>query len=109
VWAATWTCATSRRAPSCYLPVEVAGALFSVGDTHAAQGDGEVCGTAIESPMRVALKFELIEQTPLAFPRFRTPGPVTRHLDEKGYDVATGIGPDLMQAARAAVAGWSIC
>ena len=36
-----------------YLPVEVAGALFSVGDTHAAQGDGEVCGTAIESPMDV--------------------------------------------------------
>ena len=34
-----------------HLPVEVAGALFSVGDTHAAQGDGEVCGTAIESPM----------------------------------------------------------
>jgi acetamidase/formamidase len=34
-----------------YLPVEVAGALFSVGGTHAAQGDGEVCGTAIESPM----------------------------------------------------------
>ena len=86
-----------------YLPVEVAGALFSVGDTHAAQGDGEVCGTAIESPMRVTLKFELIEQTPLAFPRFRTPGPVTRHLDAKGYDVATGIGPDLMEAARAAV------
>ena len=38
-----------------YLPVEVAGALFSVGDTHAAQGDGEVCGTAIESPMSVVL------------------------------------------------------
>ena len=34
-----------------YLPVEVEGALFSVGDTHAAQGDGEACGTAIESPM----------------------------------------------------------
>ena len=34
-----------------YLPVEVEGALFSVGDTHAVQGDGEVCGTAIESPM----------------------------------------------------------
>jgi acetamidase/formamidase len=86
-----------------YLPVEVKGALFSVGDTHAAQGDGEVCGTAIESPMRVALKFDLVKQTPLAFPRFRTPGPVTRHLDAKGYDVATGIGPDLMEAARAAV------
>jgi acetamidase/formamidase len=86
-----------------YLPVEVAGALFSVGDTHAAQGDGEVCGTAIESPMRVALKFDLIKRTPLSFPRFTTPGPVTRHLDAKGYEVTTGIGPDLMEAARAAV------
>ena len=86
-----------------FLPVEVQGALFSVGDTHAAQGDGEVCGTAIESPMRVALQFELIKQTPLTFPRFRTPGPVTRHLDARGYEVATGVGPDLMKAARAAV------
>jgi acetamidase/formamidase len=86
-----------------FLPVEVAGALFSVGDTHAAQGDGEVCGTAIESPMRVALQFDLLKQTSLSFPRFRTPGPVTRHVDAKGYEVATGIGPDLMQAARAAV------
>jgi acetamidase/formamidase len=34
-----------------YLPIEVDGAIFSVGDTHAAQGDGEVCGTAIESPI----------------------------------------------------------
>jgi acetamidase/formamidase len=86
-----------------FLPVEVAGALFSVGDTHAAQGDGEVCGTAIESPMRVALHFDLIKRTPLTFPRFRTPGPVTRHLDAKGYEVTTGIDSDLMQAARAAV------
>lgn len=88
-----------------YLPVEVTGALFSVGDTHAAQGDGEVCGTAIESPMSVALHFELIKQTPLVFPRFTTPGPVTRHLDAKGYEVTTGIGPDLMEAARCAVRG----
>jgi acetamidase/formamidase len=86
-----------------FLPIEVKGALFSVGDTHAAQGDGEVCGTAIESPMQVALQFDLIKQTPLSFPRFRTRGPVTRHLDAKGYEVATGIGPDLMEAARAAV------
>ncbi len=85
------------------LPVEVRGALFSVGDTHAAQGDGEVCGTAIESPMRVALQFDLIKRTALRFPRFTTPGPVTRHLDASGYEVATGIGPDLMEAARAAV------
>ncbi len=88
-----------------YLPVEVAGGLFSVGDTHACQGDGEVCGTAIESPCSVAAKFELVKGANLAFPRFTTPGPVSRHLDAKGYEVTTGIGPDLMEGARAAVTG----
>ncbi len=88
-----------------YLPIEVKGALFSVGDTHAAQGDGEVCGTAIESPCTVSAKFEIVKGANLAFPRFRTAGPVSRHLDGKGYDVATGIGPDLMTAAKDAVSG----
>ncbi len=86
-----------------YLPVEVEGALFSVGDTHAVQGDGEVCGTAIESPMTVALTFDVEKQANLKTPRFTTPGPVVRHLDAKGYEVTTGIGPDLMQSARSAV------
>ncbi len=88
-----------------YLPVEVAGALFSVGDTHAAQGDGEVCGTAIESPMDVVLTLDLVKGADLRFPRFTTAGPVTRHLDAKGYEVTTGIGPDLMSGARDAVSG----
>ncbi len=88
-----------------YLPVEVAGALFSVGDTHAAQGDGEVCGTAIESPMDVVLTLDLVKDADLRFPRFTTAGPVTRHIDAKGYEVTTGIGPDLMSGARDAVSG----
>ena len=88
-----------------YLPVEVNGALFSVGDTHAAQGDGEVCGTALESPMEVALTFDLVKGETLPFPRFETPGPVSRHFDGKGYLVTTGIDPDLMQCARQAVSG----
>ena len=88
-----------------YLPVEVAGGLFSVGDTHATQGDGEVCGTAIESPCSLAANFELIKNANLAFPRFTTPGPVARHMDVKGYEVTTGIGPDLMEGAKAAVSG----
>ena len=88
-----------------YLPVEVAGGLFSVGDTHAAQGDGEVCGTAIESPMSVALKFDLVKSANLIFPRFTTPGPVDRHVDARGFEVTTGIGADLMEGARNAVAG----
>ena len=87
-----------------YLPVAVKGALFSVGDTHAAQGDGEICGTAIESPIAVAARFELVKGANLLSPRFTTPGPVSRHLDGAGYEVTTGIDPDLMMAAKAAVA-----
>jgi acetamidase/formamidase len=88
-----------------YLPVQVAGALFSLGDTHAAQGDGEVCGTAIESPLSVTAKFDVGKGANLRFPRFVTHGPVTRHVDSKGYDVTTGIGPDLMEAAKNPVRG----
>ena len=95
----------NRAGTELYLPVEVAGGLFSVGDTHAAQGDGEVCGTAIESPMEVALRFDLVKGADLAFPRYDTPGPVARHFDQKGYHVTTGIGPDLMEGTRAAVSG----
>jgi acetamidase/formamidase len=86
-----------------YLPIEVAGALFSVGDTHAAQGDGEVCGTAIESPMNAVFSFDLEKRAGLKMPRFTTNGPVTRHFDSAGYEVTTGIGPDLMEGSRAAV------
>lgn len=86
-----------------YLPIEVEGALFSIGDTHAAQGDGEVCGTAIESAMNVALTLDLVKDANLSMPRFTTPGPVSRHLDEKGYEVTTGVGPDLWTGAKAAL------
>jgi acetamidase/formamidase len=86
-----------------YLPIEVEGALFSVGDCHAAQGDGEVCGTAIESPMTVVLSFDLVKGVNLKAPRLTTAGPVGRHFDVKGYEVTTGINPDLFQGARDAV------
>jgi acetamidase/formamidase len=88
-----------------YLPVQVKGALYSIGDPHAAQGDGEVCGTAIESPMSVRAKIDLVKGGNLPFPRYVCPRPVTRHLDAKGYDVTTGIGPDLMEASKNAVRG----
>lgn len=86
-----------------YLPVEVEGALFSLGDIHAAQGDGEVCGTAIEAPMSVTVELDLVKGGGGPTPRFRTDRPVTRHFDAKGYDVTTGIEPDLMEAAKNAV------
>ena len=58
---------------SLFLPVAVAGGLFSVGDGHAAQGDGEVCGTAIECPMdNVSLPFKLHPDLQLKTPRIKT-------------------------------------
>ena len=85
-----------------YLPVETAGGLLSIGDTHAAQGNGELAGTALESPMAVALKVDLIKDARLKGPQFTTAGPVSRHLDAKGYHVTCGVSPDLFEAARMA-------
>jgi acetamidase/formamidase len=51
-----------------YLPVLQRGALFSCGDAHAAQGDGEVCINGIECPADVSLRFHLHKQQPLAGP-----------------------------------------
>jgi acetamidase/formamidase len=57
-----------------YLPIEVEGGLFSVGDGHAVQGDGEISVTAIECPMdRVDLTFDLLDDMPLSTPIARTP------------------------------------
>ena len=57
-----------------YLPVAVAGGLFSVGDGHGAQGDGEICGTAIECPMeRVDLTFRVRPDLHFTLPRAQTP------------------------------------
>lgn len=88
------------RGAKLWLPVQVPGALFSVGDTHAAQGDGEVCGTAIESPMTIQLRFGLVKDTGLRRPQFEISRPPTGHVDERGYYVTTGIAPDLMRAAK---------
>ena len=53
-----------------YLPVNAPGALLYLGDGHAAQGDGEVAGTAIEVPLRVRLQVDLIKRKKIAWPRF---------------------------------------
>lgn len=53
-----------------YLPVNVAGGLFYFGDGHAAMGDGEIAGTAIEVPMRARLQFDLVKGKHTNWPRF---------------------------------------
>ena len=80
-----------------YLPIAVPGALFSVGDGHAAQADGEVCGTAIECPMeRVELTFRLRDDLHLTMPRAQTPaGWITFGFDTN-LNEATMIALDAM-------------
>lgn len=88
-----------------YLPVEVQGGLFSVGDGHATQGDGEVCGTAVETALNLRLSFDLIKGVNIKSPQFETKL-AFKNIDSEKEDsiyVTTGIAPDLMAAARDAV------
>ena len=55
-----------------YLPIEVEGALFAAGDVHAAQGDGEICGTAVEVPASLTFKFELLKHKKIEWPRIES-------------------------------------
>ncbi len=84
-----------------YLPIQVPDALFSVGDTHAAQGDGEVCGTAIEAPMGAVMRFSLSDRG-ISAPEYSLP-PFARVPDPAGYHATVGMGSDLHEAAREAV------
>src|SRR5581483_388862 len=84
-------------------PVLVEGALFSCGDGHAAQGDGEVCITAIECNMTSTLRFTLHKGRETPELEFRTAGPLLPRTNRAGWHVTTGHGPDLMEAARNAV------
>ena len=62
-----------RIGTTLYLPVGVEGALLSVGDTHSAQGDGEVCGTAIETAMEVSLRLSVRRDFRVDAPEYRVP------------------------------------
>lgn len=78
-------------------PVTVEGGLLSLGDGHAAQGDGEVCGTAIETSAVATLRITLERDRALSAPILVTDARAQR----TGRALATtGIGPDLLVAAR---------
>jgi acetamidase/formamidase len=83
--------------------VGVEGALFSLGDTHAAQGDGEVCGTAIETAMDVVLRLSVRKDVRIDAPQYDVPAGAIAVHEQTSYHVCTGVGPDLMEAARDAV------
>ncbi|HJT63990.1 MAG TPA: acetamidase/formamidase family protein, partial [Candidatus Limnocylindria bacterium] len=83
-----------------YLPVFVPGANLSMGDGHATQGDGEVCGTAIETPMRATVRVTARNDLHLTGPEFEAAAdPWAGQRQGRRY-ATDGIGPDLMTAAR---------
>jgi len=77
-----------------YLPVNVKGALFYFGDGHAAMGDGEVAGSAVEVPMRAKFRFELVKGKSTGWPRFENEREI----------MTTGIYRPVDDAVRIAVA-----
>jgi len=92
-----------------YYPVYVNGAKFSVGDGHMAQGDGEVCVTAIETLMAVTCRFKVIKNTIIESPQAIVPHAnptdfaLTPEMRAKGFYHTTGVGPNLMSDAKQAV------
>jgi acetamidase/formamidase len=78
-----------------YLPIPVDGARFSAGDGHAAQGDGEVSGTAIEAPVKAQVTLDIRDDLELEWPIAR--------ID--GAWLAFGFDEHLGRAARVAVDG----
>jgi acetamidase/formamidase len=86
-----------------HLPVLTPGALLSIGDAHAAQGDGEVSGTGIEMAATVTMRLDLVKGTGLDQPRAITNG---QPLSIPGpCHVTVGSEPDLREAARSALLG----
>ena len=88
---------------SLFLPVFVPGARFSIGDGHATQGDGEVCGTAIETPMHATVRLTVRKDVHVTAPEFLAAADPNAALRNGPRYATDGIAPDLMVAARDAV------
>jgi acetamidase/formamidase len=83
-----------------YLPVQVPGGRLSIGDPHAAQGDGELCVSAIESSLSGEARVRLHKGMHISAPQFFVPGPIRCGIEDAGYHATMGAAPDLMAAAR---------
>jgi len=79
-----------REGTTLSLPVFHAGALFYFGDGHAAQGDGEVCGSGLETSMEVAFRFDLVKKKAISWPR----------LEDAEYLMVAGSARPLSDALR---------
>jgi acetamidase/formamidase len=85
-----------RAGTTCYLGVNVEGALFSIGDGHYRQGEGETCGVAVEGAMDTVLAIELLKGVATTWPR----------LENDDYVISTGSARPLEDAFR--IAHWDL-
>jgi acetamidase/formamidase len=97
-------CRHCTRGATLYLPVGAPGGLFSNGDAHAAQGDGEVAISGIECAMATTYRIDVLKDQRIAAPQIRRPkGSLTPRVDGDGWYGTFGVETDLMVAAQAAV------
>ena len=85
-------CVDTREGTTLVLPVWVRGGYLAFGDVHAAQGDGEICGVALETTAEVTLRVEVIKHKPMEWPR----------MEDATYLMAAGSGRPLMEAFKIA-------
>ena len=85
-------CIETKEGTTLYLPVWVRGAYLAFGDVHAAQGDGEICGVALEVTAEVTVKLEVVKGRSIEWPR----------LEDDTHIMTTGSGRPLMDCIRIA-------
>ncbi len=86
-------CVETKEGTMLYLPVWVRGAYLAFGDVHAAQGDGEICGVALETTAEVTIKLDVIKGRTIEWPR----------LEDDSHIMTTGSGRPLMDCVRIAL------
>jgi acetamidase/formamidase len=91
-WGGNMDTPEMRAGVTCYLGVNVEGALFSLGDGHARQGEGETCGVAVECAMDSTVILDVVRGHPTPWPR----------LESDGYVMTTGSARPLEDAFRIA-------
>jgi len=94
-------CVETKEGTTLYFPVSAKGALFMLGDGHAAQGDGEICGTGLECPLEVTIKVDVIKGNTIHWPRFE---------DDEYIMVAASTRPviDAFRSAHVELINWLV-
>lgn len=94
-------CVETKEGTTLYFPVFVEGGLFMLGDGHAAQGDGEICGTGLECSLDVTIEVDIIKGKTISWPRFE---------DDEYIMVAGSTRPviDAFRAAHVELINWLV-